>query len=188
MEKKLDLRVRKTRKALTNSLLELLREKSFDEITVTELCNRAMVRKATFYNHFSDKTELLVYLIREMQQEAIEENAIGYDPAIPASYYVGAFRYLMNFIAGNEALVVSVLRSNAGNTVRNILEEQIRLNIDEHLRQEKTESIRESHEMLSVIYAGSIVSCAAWWALKDERPDKEEMIRKFARLLIGALP
>ena len=56
MEKKLDLRVQKTRAALTSSLYSLLCEKGLNEITVTELCDRAMVRKATFYKHFADKS------------------------------------------------------------------------------------------------------------------------------------
>lgn len=38
--KKLDLRVQKTRSALTSALYDLLCQKSFDDITVTELCER----------------------------------------------------------------------------------------------------------------------------------------------------
>ena len=92
MEKKLDLRVQKTRSALTNALYDLMCQKSLDEITVTELCEKAMVRKATFYKHFGDKTELLVYMIQEMQRLSEETNIIGYDPAVPSSYYTGVFR------------------------------------------------------------------------------------------------
>ena len=163
MEKKLDLRVQKTRSALTSALYQLMCQKSLDDITVTELCEKAVIRKATFYKHFGDKTELLVYMIREMQRLAKENNDIGYDPEIPASFYIGVFRYLMDFIESNEKFVVSVLHSNAGSAVRNILEEQVRFDIDRHLRQEKPESIRDSHKMLSVAYAGAIVSCGVWW-------------------------
>ncbi len=80
-------------------------------------------------------------------------------------------------------LIVSVLRSNVGSSVRNILEEQVRLSIDRHLRQEEADYIRSSHSMLSVIYAGAIVSCGAWWAIQKTRPDKEEMIKKFAEFV-----
>ena len=183
-EKKLDLRVQKTRSALTGALYELMSQKSLDEITVTELCEKAVIRKATFYKHFGDKTELLVYMIREMQRLSEENNTIGYDPAVPASYYTGVFRYLMDFIESNEKFVVSILRSNAGNAVRNILEEQIRLSIDEHMRKEEADYIRESHTVLSVIYAGAIVSCGAWWSMQKKRPDKEQMIGKFSEFIM----
>ena len=184
MEKKLDLRVQKTRSALTSALYDLMCQKSLDEITVTELCEKAVIRKATFYKHFGDKTELLVYMIQEMQRLSEETNVIGYDPAVPASYYTGVFRYLMDFIDSNERFIVSILKSNAGNSVRNILEEQVRLSIDRHLRQEPEEAIRSAHTILSVIYAGAIVSCGAWWALQKNRPDKEEMIEKFSEFLM----
>ena len=51
--KKPDLRVQKTRSALTSALYDLLCQKSFDDVTVTELCEKAVIRKATFYKHFS---------------------------------------------------------------------------------------------------------------------------------------
>lgn len=183
MEKKLDLRVQKTRSALTNALYELMCQKSLDEITVTELCEKAVIRKATFYKHFGDKTELLVYMIREIQRLAEEDNYVDYDPENPANYYTDVFRYLIDFIDSNDKFIVNVLRSNAGNSVRNILEEQIRFAIDQRLRQEEAEYIRSSHTLLSVAYAGAIVSCGTWWALQENRPDKEILIEKFSEFI-----
>ena len=57
-----DLRVVRTKKLLTDSLKNLLQEKSFDKITVNDICERAMVHRATFYNHFNDKTDLVNYI------------------------------------------------------------------------------------------------------------------------------
>lgn len=183
-EKKLDLRVQKTRSALTSALYDLLCQKSFDDITVTELCEKAVIRKATFYKHFGDKTELLVYMIQELQRLSEENNDIGYDPSVPQSYYTGVFRYLMDFIESNERFIVSILSSRDGSFVRNLLEEQVRLGIDRHLRKEEPEHIRKSHVVLSVIYAGALVSCGAWWAMQKNRPDKEQMIALFSEFLM----
>mgnify|MGYP004467021385 CR=1 FL=1 len=183
MEKKLDLQVQKTRSALTNALYDLMCQKNLDEITVTELCEKAVVRKATFYKHFGDKTELLVYMIQELQRLSEENNIIGYDPGNPSSYYTGVFRYLMDFIDSNEHFIVSILKSNASSFVRNLLEEQVRLSIDQHLRQEEREDVRQSHDMLSAIYAGSIVSCGVWWIMQKNRPEKEQVIKKFSAFI-----
>lgn len=183
MEKKLDLRVIKTRAALTDALYKLMCEKSLNEITVTELCDRAMIRKATFYKHFGDKTELLVYMIQELMRLSEENNEIGYDPADPASYYAGTFRYLVEFIDSNDRFVRNVLRSDSGAYVCGILEEQIHRQVDERLRQEEREDVRESHAMLSAIYAGAIVSCGSWWAKQEGRPEKETVIRQFTEFI-----
>ena len=51
-EDKEDLRVIRTRKLLSTALFDLMAEKDFSQITVNDICEKAMVRRATFYNHF----------------------------------------------------------------------------------------------------------------------------------------
>ena len=70
-----DLRVIRTRKLLSKALKDLLQEKSFDKITVNDVCDKAMVHRATFYNHFVDKIDLLDYVFDEMQSE-IYQNVV----------------------------------------------------------------------------------------------------------------
>lgn len=69
MSEKMDLRIIKTYSALTGSLENLILEKPLNEITVSEICDKAMVCRATFYKHFGDKNELLVFMFKEMQTE-----------------------------------------------------------------------------------------------------------------------
>ena len=57
----MDLRIKKTYKLLTEALIKLLGEKPLSEIKLNEICDLAMVHKTTFYNHFSDKYDLLKY-------------------------------------------------------------------------------------------------------------------------------
>ena len=89
----------------------------------------------------------------------------------------------MDFIDSKEHFIVSILKSNASSFVRNLLEEQVRLSIDQHLRQEEREDVRQSHDMLSAIYAGSIVSCGVWWIMQKNRPEKEQVIKKFSAFI-----
>ena len=46
-QNKNDLRVRKTRKALQDAILELAKEYNFDEITINQICDRAHIRRVT---------------------------------------------------------------------------------------------------------------------------------------------
>ena len=57
--KKVDVRVKRTYKQLSDALLRLLKQKSFDEIKVLEICQEAEVHRATFYKHFVDKYDFL---------------------------------------------------------------------------------------------------------------------------------
>ncbi len=181
--KKTDLRVIKTRKALTEALYDLLCEKSLGDITVTELCERAMVRKATFYKHFACKEDLLTYMVSELQRVSLEENTIGYDEADPHSYYIGAFRYFMDFLDSNQAFVKSVLHSNASSVVMEILSNQVERDISEHLQGEALDTVSKAPDMLAAMYAGSIVGCGKWWIEQSEQPSIDEVVDRFAELI-----
>ena len=51
----MDLRIKKTYRALFEAFTELLEEHRFEDVTVAMLCDRAMIRRTTFYKHFRDK-------------------------------------------------------------------------------------------------------------------------------------
>lgn len=55
----LDARVRYTRMIIEQSFLELLESKPVCKITVTELCEKAQINRATFYKHYMDIPHLL---------------------------------------------------------------------------------------------------------------------------------
>jgi AcrR family transcriptional regulator len=54
-----DRRVRRTRTALTETFLELVVERPYDDIAVGDIIERAGVGRSTFYQHFANKEDLL---------------------------------------------------------------------------------------------------------------------------------
>ena len=54
----------RTKLALLDAVLALIREKSLDEIPVIDICEAAGVSRATFFNYFSSKNDLLIYFIQ----------------------------------------------------------------------------------------------------------------------------
>ena len=63
-----DRRVKRTKKALYDALLILLKDKTINEITVTELTTKADVNRATFYFYYTD----LIDMLQQIQNEAFE--------------------------------------------------------------------------------------------------------------------
>lgn len=51
-----------TKKALANSLMELMNEKPFEKISVTDICERCGMNRKSFYYHFQDKYELVNWI------------------------------------------------------------------------------------------------------------------------------
>lgn len=62
MERKESLRL--TQDALADSFKELMRKKSFDRITVEEICTGAGISRRSFYRYFLDKYDLLSWIFR----------------------------------------------------------------------------------------------------------------------------
>ena len=61
-----DRRVRRTRRALHEALIELVLEKGYERISVREILDRADVVRSTFYAHYQDKDALLFSCFEEM--------------------------------------------------------------------------------------------------------------------------
>ena len=66
-EKKEDLRVLKTRKAIYSALKTLLNQKKFSKITVHDICEESFVSRTAFYAHFKDKYDLLEKWLSEYE-------------------------------------------------------------------------------------------------------------------------
>lgn len=63
----MDLRTQRTRRSIINAFIELRANKPLEKITVKELSEKALINKATFYQHFEDIYEL---------SESLEDEAI----------------------------------------------------------------------------------------------------------------
>ena len=64
-EKKINEKVIKTKKRLSKSLINLLKEKAITEIDVSQLCQFAGIHRTTFYKHYESPRDLLNELINE---------------------------------------------------------------------------------------------------------------------------
>ncbi len=71
-----DLRVIKTKKALHQALLALLKSKALESISVSTLCREAAVNRGTFYLHYKDVGALfdehLHHLLKDLEESFYE--------------------------------------------------------------------------------------------------------------------
>ncbi|WP_413236574.1 TetR/AcrR family transcriptional regulator [Oceanobacillus sp. 1P07AA] len=72
---KKDLRIIKTEKNIRTALFSLLKTKSLEEITVSELCRTANVNRGTFYLHYGNIQDVF----KQTFEEIVEDLKISYD-------------------------------------------------------------------------------------------------------------
>lgn len=69
--RKQDRRTRYTRQTIKDTFLELLKQKSFTKITVTEICKNAEINRGTFYLHYYDIHDVLSDIFNDMTQDML---------------------------------------------------------------------------------------------------------------------
>ena len=66
---KQDRRSRRTRALLLETLLELIEEKNYADISITELTERADIARQTFYRNYDSKDDILLSKLDEIRDE-----------------------------------------------------------------------------------------------------------------------
>lgn len=70
-----DLRIRRTKTFLMQALIRLMEKQSFEQISVIDICNEALVHRATFYKHYKDKYDLLTNTLETLKVYIFADNA-----------------------------------------------------------------------------------------------------------------
>ena len=106
-ERKSDLRVIKTRKAIKDAFKEMLNEMNPSEITVSELSERAMIHRKTFYLHYTS----IEALFEDMIQDSVSEYAELIDTIEPDAPFTEVNRIFFEFMTTREPYVERMICS-----------------------------------------------------------------------------
>ncbi len=180
-DKKPDKRVRRSQKLLFDALMELILEKPYESVTVSEIVERADVARATFYLHYDDKDALLLSSLDTLM-ETIVEKVKGFSkqdllsgaphPALVVFEYVernpALFRVVLSGQGGS--LMLQRLRYYAGQTAHQALET---LGV----------TPKVPPALIADFIAGAMLSVLTGWLEDDMRTPKDEMARMFYQLV-----
>lgn len=72
MSRKINRQTIRSQKMLRTALLELLKEKPLQQISISEITDRADLARSTFYTHFETKDELLESILDEILDQFFE--------------------------------------------------------------------------------------------------------------------
>ena len=107
-----DRRVRRTKQLIKQSLIELMHEKPFKDITVKDITERADLNRGTFYLHYVDIYDLLSKIEDETLQ-AIEEMMLDYRCKINMPSCYELLDELFSYIEDNRDLFEVLLHSQS---------------------------------------------------------------------------
>jgi AcrR family transcriptional regulator len=177
-----DLRVRRTRKLLKRALVELTIEKGFVNITVSDIAERAMVNRSTFYRHYVDKYDLLsqyieevIALIHAQEGEPSQENGPDQTPTYegnrqPYQPSVGLVRILRHVQTNADFYRVLLGENGApalcAQSFRRFIKQQFRHMLPDHDEQADLSRPPIDLSVNYILHAG--IGAILWWLENDQ--------------------
>ncbi len=112
-----DARVIRSKRDLANALEELLQEKNYDDITIIEIVDRAMVSKLTFYNNFLDKKDLLTFMFQRYVND-INSLTSKIDPSLSIqARYKETIRIVIHYILKSPNKFKKMIENDSSKTM-----------------------------------------------------------------------
>ncbi|MDD6568756.1 MAG: TetR/AcrR family transcriptional regulator [Eubacteriales bacterium] len=184
MEKPLDLRIQKTYIALTNALIEMMEHTSFENIKVKDLCERAMIRKSTFYKHFADKYELLAFVVNEAMRQTDEKFAKKQNES-SFEFYTRLISELFNLVRENERLVHSAENSDHFLLILNMLSSQVTLSLREKIKEDRQAGIElpAAPDVMASFFVGAIGESVRQWVMNGRKIPEEDIKAQLCNLV-----
>jgi len=183
MKRKEDLRVKKTKLNLYNGLVKLMEEKPFEDIKVTDICNKALVNRSTFYDHFNDKYELFESYVKYIGELCDEKINIKVKADNVNDLYIEYIKLLLNEIESNFELYKVIFKNNYNSIIKKSLINIFTNNITVLL--EKEYKFKDSFTLkLGVFfYVSGAIDLIEYGFYNDLPFDKEKTLNLFDRII-----
>ena len=184
-----DLRVQKTKAALFGAFYELLAEKSFENITINELCERAMVRRATFYKHYRDKQDFLIGLVKRFRENFHRIISAGNEKISLVEYFTKYTSSTITHVTAHKEIVRNILDSQMKEPFLNVVMQNNYADAVEHINMAASMGLCLSvstEVAASMIVGGSSLLIVNWFdgGMSIPREKLEEDVKTLiARIL-----
>lgn len=183
-EDKTDLRIIKTKTAIYNSLIALMETKSFEDIRVSEICEKAMVNRSTFYSHFTDKYALLDSIMKELKSKLdvyLEKD--NYTAHNLRQYAIDMLNNLISLLEVNKKLYYGIMTHNRSSVMMDMLLNTLKQDFLDKIELFNYPNGDIPKDVVASYYIGAISNTLQEW-LKGTNPyTKDEMLYYFDKLL-----
>ncbi|OKP83957.1 transcriptional regulator [Paenibacillus helianthi] len=185
LSKKATKGAQRTLDAFSAAMFQILSGKSFYEITVNELCQQSNYPRATFYNYFDDKYDLLNYCWQCLYKQIHLEEYENLSPEERLSVF---FDRAYDFVEANQTRLKQILKSN---TEEKVLLLHFRIHLGAKLREifylgGCIERYALPYELVADHYCNTILLILEWRFLKENDCPKAQALQ-YLNLLLGAL-
>lgn len=168
----MDRRVKYTKKIIKNTFLELLAKKDIKKISVSELCSKADINRATFYRYYLDVFDLLDSIKKEFETELKQ----AYAPKDEKENTVLNFsKAMLTVFLENKELVKILFNTNNGIYFLNNILEIAYIRCKEKWEKDLPNISQEDMEYASVFIFNGALGVVNFWVQNDFDKDIDEV-------------
>jgi len=172
-KRKLDARVKRTRDQLGSALIQLIIEKSVNNVTVQDVLDRSGVGRSTFYLHYRDKDDLLVSQLEMFLEMMSTSLSVRNDKSNRVAPVAEMFDHI-----GNQNKLARVL-SDSGHLKEffDLAEGYFARGIERRLNESGRLAKIPQRELAARASAlsGSLLSLLRWWLDRGEKESPQQM-------------
>lgn len=151
---------------MTKALVELMKEHSYDSITVKQICEKAGVSRMTYYRNYVSKDDIFSSYSSYLTQLLAEE--MRKHSVFTAKSY---WSLLFSFIYENREFISTLVNSGKGETILDIMNANL-------------ESIIGSeHKFAALISAGGFYNMMLNWAKSNFSESPERLAETMCRMM-----
>ena len=182
MKEKIDLRIIKTNKVLFDALVTLMKQKDFEKIKISDICDVALINRSTFYAHYEDKYDLLLAMIEELKNNLENELKKNKEEEISKNYFMDLLKILINHVDERRETYNSILINDKNGILIDFFIDVSNRDLTNRLKNNK-KIPNIPLDIITKFYLGGIVTIGVDWIKCKEKYTKEKLLLYLDKLI-----
>lgn len=185
----MDRRKRRTRSAIQNACVELIREKGFDNMSILDIADRADINRATFYLHFLDKYDMIDQFEKEIMDE-IEANFINDFPPSSLMKEIIRSRYealvkIFTIFQDKRDILEILFQTKGVMTIQNRFHAIVLKMFDTKMATVHLQSSVQTPELFITVIVSTIIGIAHYWINGNDTKTPESLAIDLINIIIN---
>jgi len=166
-----DRRISRTRESIDKAFLTLLHKRGYEGVGVSDIVREANIGRATFYEHYTSKDELLRTQLRHVSGSMLRGGADQPDllDAMPLFSHVREVPMLYRLVAGRSAAARSL------RILQEVLEERAAAILAERLAAGGSLRAPLTPPVVARLIVANLAALLAWWTENGMKETASEM-------------
>ncbi len=126
-----DRRFKKIKKEIRRAFIDLVMEKGYDKLTVSEIANRADINRMTFYSHYESIEDIFIELCDDIETEIVD--AVSKEDKFDIDRLFEVLNELMlkeidfyRLVADDSNINIALFRSGFKNAISQLVRENLK--------------------------------------------------------------